>query len=134
MKRLGIAAGLAACLGGLVWYRRNWRMPLKEYTRWALYMAVLDDAICRRELDGLQIGGECIRFPPKADSLQYRYHLFLQGNRKKSREMLRSETAQLEQRLRQARLDAVFPRANWTQTPLTAPPRCDTLQTLSPRG
>ena len=118
MKRLGIAAGLAACLGGLVWYRRNWRMPLKEYTRWALYMAVLDDAICRRELDGLQIDVECIRFPPKADSLQYRYHLFLQGNRKKSREMLRRETAQLEQRLRQARLDAGLSEGELDADPL----------------
>ena len=40
-------------------------MPLKEYTRRALYMALLDDEICRNELEGNIIGGEEIRFPPR---------------------------------------------------------------------
>lgn len=39
----------------------------------ALYMALLDDEICRNELEGNIIGGEEIRFPPKAESLHYRY-------------------------------------------------------------
>ena len=53
----------AALLGGLavgagVTARRWWliRMPLKEFTRYALYMAVLDDEICRNELEGCRIG------------------------------------------------------------------------------
>lgn len=59
------------------------RMPLKEFTRYALYMAVLDDEICRNELEGNQIGDEVITFPPKEETLQYRYHLFLQMNLRK---------------------------------------------------
>ena len=78
-------------------------MPLREYTRYALYMAALDDEICRNELVGKNIGGELILFPPNSESLQYRYHLFLQMNRRKSRAALQAEIAQMEARLQQSR-------------------------------
>ena len=52
------------------------RMPLKEFTRYALYMAVMDDEICRNELEGNQVGDEVITFPPKPDTLLKRYHFF----------------------------------------------------------
>ena len=79
---LAAAIGLGAC------WRRAIRMPLKEFTRFALYMAVMDDEICRNELEGNQIGDEVITFPPKEETLQYRYHLFLQMNRTKSRRQI----------------------------------------------
>ena len=56
-KKAVCLGALALCLGGLAWYRRTYRMPLKEYTRRALYMALLDDEICRNELEGKIIGG-----------------------------------------------------------------------------
>ena len=61
---LTAVAGAAACWKWMI------RMPLKEFTRYALYMAALDDEICRNELEGNQIGGEVITFPPKAETLQ----------------------------------------------------------------
>ena len=67
-------------------------MPLKEYTA-ALYMAVLDDEISRREL------AEVVVFPSKKESLQYKYHLFLELNRKISRKKIEREIHQLESHL-----------------------------------
>lgn len=79
------------------------RMPLKEFTQYALYMAVMDDEICRNELEGNQIGDESITFPPKAETLQERYHLFLQMNRAKSRQQIQEEIVEMEQRLQESR-------------------------------
>ena len=45
-----ILGGLAVGAGAAVCWRWKIRMPLKEFTRSALYMAVLDDEICRIEL------------------------------------------------------------------------------------
>ena len=73
---------LAACAGSFLYYKRNIRMPLKTYTRRALQMAVLDDAICRRELEGNSMGGHTITFPPETETLPLRDHLFLSMNRK----------------------------------------------------
>ena len=102
-KKAVFLGALALCLGGLAWYRRTYRMPLKEYTRRALYMALLDDEICRNELEGNIIGGEEIRFPPKAESLHYRYRLYLSINRGKNRRTLQIETARMERRLEESR-------------------------------
>lgn len=102
-KSILLWGALAACAGGVLCFRRSIRMPLKEYTRYALFMAVLDDEICRNELQGRRFGGRTVLFPPKSESLQYRYHLFLQMNRKKSRARLQMETDQLEQRLNESR-------------------------------
>ena len=66
-------------------------------------MAVLDDEICRNELEGCRIGDEVIRFPPRAETLQDRYQMVLQMNRKKSRRQLREEIAGMEERLRESR-------------------------------
>ena len=94
---LAAVAGAAACWKWMI------RMPLREFTRYALYMAVMDDEICRNELEGNQIGGEVITFPPKEETLQYRYHLFLQMNRTKSHRQIRKEIADMEQRLQESR-------------------------------
>lgn len=104
-KKATILGTLTVCLGTAFYcqYKRLFRMPLKEYTRYALFMAVLDDEICRNELDGIEIDEKRVLFPPKAESLQYRYHLFLQLNQKKSRITLQTEIAAMEQRLQVSR-------------------------------
>lgn len=94
---LAVGTGAAAC------WRWMFRMPIKEFTRYALYMAVLDDEICRNELEGNQIDNAVIQFGPKEETLQDRYHIFLQMNRKKSRRQLRAEIAEMEQRLQASR-------------------------------
>lgn len=91
-KVMAIAAIAAVGTSTLV-YRINFRMPLKEYTANALYMAVLDDEISRRELAGVAV------FPSKKKSLQYKYHLFLELNRKRSRKKIEQEIDQLESHL-----------------------------------
>lgn len=75
--KIALAGGLAAAMSAAACW--NWvvRMPLKAFTRYAVYMAVLDDEICRNELEGNQIGDAVITFPPKEEALQERYHLFL---------------------------------------------------------
>ena len=96
MKRsYQIASALLAAVAGTGFfvYRLNYRMPLREYTANALYMAVLDDEISRRELAGLA------EFPSKKESLQYKYHLFLKLNRKRSRKNIQQEIDRLESHL-----------------------------------
>ena len=101
---LAVAAGAAAC------WRRMIRVPIRMFTRYALYMAVLDDEICRNELEGNQIGDQVIFFAPRAETLQERYHLFLELNRTKDREQLQQEIADLEQRLQESRQYAGRPK------------------------
>lgn len=100
-QKATILGTLMACFGAVSYYKYKqlFRIPLKEYTRYALSMAVLDDEICRNELEGIKLDGNPILFPPKAESLQYRYHLFLRLNQRKSRRALEAEIAALEQRL-----------------------------------
>ncbi len=102
-RNIALMSSLALAAGGYGLYRWTYRMPLKDYTRYALYMAVLDDEICRNELEGMQMDGGKIVFPEKSRSLQYRYHLFLQLNRKKSRKKIQQEILELKQRLRESR-------------------------------
>ena len=94
---------LVAVAGTAAYWRWMIRMPLREFTRYVLYMAVMDDEICRNELEGNQIGDEVITFPPKAETLQERYHLFLQMNRAKSRHQIQKEVLEMEQRLQESR-------------------------------
>ena len=101
--KIAVLGSLAAVAGAAACWKWMIRMPLKEFTRYALYMAVMDDEICRNELEGNQIGDQVITFPPKEESLQYRYHLFLQMNRTKSRRQIQKEIADMEQRLQESR-------------------------------
>ena len=101
--KIALAGGLAVAVSAAVCWKWLIRMPLKEFTRYALYMAVMDDEICRNELEGNQIGDQVITFPPKEETLQERYHLFLEMNRAKSRRQLRQEIADMEQRLQESR-------------------------------
>ena len=101
--KIAILGCLAAGAGAAACWRWMIRMPLKEFTRYALYMAVMDDEICRNELEGNQIGNEVITFQPKVDTLQERYHLFLDMNRTKSRRQLQAEITDMERRLQESR-------------------------------
>ena len=97
------ALGVLAVVAGAAGWKWSIRMSLKEFTRYALYMAVMDDEICRNELEGNQIGEEVIAFPTMAETLQDRDHLFLQMNRTKSRRQIQKEIADMEQRLWESR-------------------------------
>lgn len=98
-----ILGSLAVGAGAVVCWRWKIRMPLKKFTRSALYMAVMDDEICRNELEGNQIGDKIITFPPRAETLQARYHLFLQMNQTKSRQQIQKNIAEMERRLQESR-------------------------------
>ncbi len=98
-----ILGSLAVGAGAAVCWRWKIRMPLKKFTRSALYMAVMDDEICRNELEGNQIGDKIITFPPRAETLQARYHLFLQMNQTKSRQQIQKNIAEMERRLQESR-------------------------------
>lgn len=101
--KIALAGGLAVAVGAAACWKWMIRMPLGEFTRYALYMAVLDDEICRNELEGNRIGDQVIAFAPRAETLQDRYHLFLELNRAKDREQLQQEISYMEQRLRESR-------------------------------
>ena len=94
---------LTAVVGSAAFWRHMIRMPLKEFNRYALYMAVMDDEICHNELEGNRIGDDIITFPPKIETLQKRYHFFLQMNRAKSRHQIQKEIAEMEQRFQKSR-------------------------------
>ena len=66
-------------------------------------MAVMDDEICRNELEGNRIGDKTITFPHKAETLQARYHLFLQMSRAKSRQQIQKNIVEMERRLQESR-------------------------------
>ena len=70
----------------------------------------MDHEICRNELEGSQIGNEVIIFPPKLETLQERYHLFLRMNQAKSRRQIQGEIADMEQRLQKSRQYIVQPK------------------------
>lgn len=98
--KIAVLGGLAAVAGAAACWKWMIRMPLKSFTRYALYMAVMDDEICRNELEGNEVGDVAITFPPKEETLQDRYHLFLQMNRAKSCRQIQQEIEKMEQRLR----------------------------------
>ena len=101
--KIAILSGLAAVSGAAACWHWMIRMPIKEFTRYALYLAAMDDEICRNELEGNQIGTAVITFPPKSETLQQRYHLFLQMNRTKSRRQIQEDIANMEHRLQESR-------------------------------
>lgn len=80
------------------------KVPFKSYTQMCLYMAVMDDEICRNELEGNTIEGRKIIFPPKRESLQYRYHLFLKMYKQFSSRQLEQEIKKMEKRLQESKL------------------------------
>lgn len=75
------------------------KMPLKKYTQACLYIAVMDDEISRNELEGSIINGKRIIFPSKRETLQHRYHMFLNLYKNFSAEKMEEEIRVFEARL-----------------------------------
>lgn len=88
---------LAVLVGSIACWRWMIRIPLKKFTRYALYMVVMDDAICRNKPEGNQTEDTVIVFPPRRESLQERYHLFWEMNRSKTRQQFQAEITDMEQ-------------------------------------
>lgn len=99
-----IGAGLTF-LGGMTYlaYKFLPKMSLKEYTKACLYIAVMDDEICRNELEGNFIEGEEIIFPNKKDSLKYKYDIFLKTYKTYSKKKLEEEIQMFESRLEESK-------------------------------
>lgn len=90
----------AAALGGIVAACRLLpKTPLKKYTEACLYLAVMDDEISRNELEGSIINGKRIIFPPRRETLQHRYHMFLNLYKNFSAEKMEEEIRVFEARL-----------------------------------
>lgn len=78
------------------------KIPLKEYTKLCLYFAAMDDEICRNELEGNFVNGKKILFPPKDESIHYRYKLFLDTYKKYTRKELEQERERFIKRLEES--------------------------------
>lgn len=111
MKDIGtrnqlLSIGVCAVLFGITYQVLKLfpKMSVKSYTQMCLYMAVMDDEICRNELEGNTIEGKKIMFPPKRESLQYRYHLFLKMYKQFTSRQLEQEIEEMEKRLQESKL------------------------------
>jgi len=99
-----IISAIGICIGGvaLAYYNLP-RVSWKKYSKICLYLAVMDDEICRNELEGNYVENKRIVFPPRRDSLQYRYHLFLETYKRLSLQQLEEEISKFEKRLEESR-------------------------------
>lgn len=70
----------------------------ESFERDCMYMAYMDDEVGRKEFNGKKINGDIIKFPPKKESLYYRYQLFKELYGKYSPEDREKELRKLEQR------------------------------------
>ncbi|MDO4792799.1 MAG: hypothetical protein Q3993_01355 [Filifactor alocis] len=71
----------------------------EEYERDCLYMAVMDDEICRNELAGMRINGREVEFPPRSESLHYRLELWRELNKDLSKKQRQKEIEEMQERL-----------------------------------
>lgn len=98
----GVSLALSSLIVGITKFKKNHPVKLKDYTKYALYMAVLDDEIVRKELgeDGKTDGGETeVHFPHRMETLKHRYNLFLEMNKGKTEDDLIREIYAMEERL-----------------------------------
>lgn len=91
---LGLLSGIFLCILGIV--TRRWG---EDYHKRCLYLALLDDMVCRRRLKGMELDGRDVAFPPKKESLWFRYQLFLERNRSLSDEEFAREIRERQQEL-----------------------------------
>lgn len=102
----GISAVLSGIVVGIVKFKKNHPMKLRDYTKYALYMAVLDDEIVRNELgegsDIEDMEGEII-WPHRMETLKDRYEMFLELNKGKTEKMLMEEVERMEERVKASR-------------------------------
>lgn len=71
----------------------------EEYERDCLYMAVMDDEICRNRLEGMLIDGRKVEFPPKSESLHYRLELWRELNKGLSKRERQKKIKEMRERL-----------------------------------
>lgn len=104
-KLIAYVTAMGSILAGVgyVYYIFIPKMSMKKYTQACLYLAVMDDEICRNELEGNFVEGKPIVFPPKRESLQYRYHLFLEMYKQYSKKKLEEEIKSMEERLEESK-------------------------------
>lgn len=94
---LGASALTAAVV--MMFKKRDKIVTEDSFQKDCIYLAALDDEICRREWNGKKINGDVINFPPKRESLYYRYQLFSEMFAGYSRKELDKEIKKFEQRL-----------------------------------
>lgn len=99
---LGCFAG-----GSALWIRKKKK---REIEKWALFFAVMDDEICRNELEGNFVNGRPIVFGEKKDSLYDRYQYFLELLQHKSKAWCQREEKRLKKRLATSRQYAKKPK------------------------
>ncbi len=100
-KNISLAVGVGSIIAGIgyAYYKFIPKMSLEKYTEACLYIAVMDDEICRNELQGNYIDGKEIQFLPKRESLKYRYDFFLNMYKTYSKRKLEKEIVKFEKRL-----------------------------------
>lgn len=98
-----LIGGLILGSGSALYAIRRYRRYLQEYKAACLYIAVMDDEICRNELEGRMMSGRKLEFPCKQESLSYRYELFLDMYKGMRIRSLREKIEEFEQRLEESR-------------------------------
>lgn len=93
-----LLGGLATATA-LALLRLHPRMGISSYTECCRYLAILDEEIARRLLEGQSVGGKAIVFPTRRASLAYRYSLHLGLHRHDTKAQLEREIRRYEQRL-----------------------------------
>lgn len=103
-KKWRILNGLLISSIGVACYRYFFpKISLKTYTNLCLSFAIMDDEIARNELGGNFVGGKEIIFPPKEQSINNRYRMFLQMYKKYSSKELEQEQENFSKRLEESR-------------------------------
>ncbi|MCT4584631.1 MAG: hypothetical protein N4A54_06870 [Peptostreptococcaceae bacterium] len=104
-KIYGYAFGFGCIVSFMSWiyYKFIPKMSLKKYTQACLYLAVMDDEICRNELEGEYVDGKEINFPQRRESLQYKYRLFLDMYKTYSKRKLEKIIKEYEERLEESK-------------------------------
>ena len=96
-----IYLSISTCMIAIGYYISNYKVPFKEYTASCLYIAVMDDEIARLRFENQVMNGKKVEFPPRIESLQYRYHLHLQLQKGKTRHELNQEISTYEALLKE---------------------------------
>lgn len=92
---LGAGMGIV----GAIWCDKHYKKARSQYQQTCLYMAALDDEICRKELDGMVVTEKTISFPPRRKTLYHRYEVFREMYRDLPSKELEAQVAKLEKRL-----------------------------------
>lgn len=97
------SAILSVIVGGALYLKFMPKVSLSKYTKTCLYFAVLDDEICRNELEGNFIRDNEIKFPARPESVHYRYKMFLDIYKGYSKKELNKEMQTFEKRLQESK-------------------------------